>query len=280
MSRFREFANAHELKDLYLHGRMYTWSNGRQVPTMTRIDRALASVEWDLNNPDSVLQALSSNVSDHTPLHLSLNASFRPKRRFKFEVFWTKLEGFEEAVKEGWVCDPAIVDPFLKLDTLLRNTAKHLQSWGQRKIGNVKVQLALANSVTHRLEVAQENRILSPGEYWLKGMLKHAVLALSSLERTIARQRSRMNWLRDGDANTKLFHVVANGRRTRNFIPAITVNGEVITDQKRKEEAFHDAYQNLLGTILTREHTIDLDSLELPHADLQDLDRIDRKSVV
>ncbi|KAK1574356.1 hypothetical protein QYE76_018595 [Lolium multiflorum] len=94
----------------------------------------LVSVDWDLQHFDSVLQGLSSSVSDHAPLHLALNAAFRPKRRFKFERFWLKLEGFEEAVKEAWVCDPAIVDPFRRLDALYRNAVEHLQSWGQKKL--------------------------------------------------------------------------------------------------------------------------------------------------
>jgi hypothetical protein len=116
------------LKDIYMHGRVYTWSNEREVPTLTRIDHALVSVEWDLQNPDTVLQALSSSASDHAPLHLSLNATFRPKKRFKFESFWLKIEGFEEAVKEAWQCDPQIVDPFKRLDAQFRNAATYLQA--------------------------------------------------------------------------------------------------------------------------------------------------------
>ena len=51
MAKFRTFANRHELKDLYLHGRKYTWSNERRVPMMTRTNCALVSVDWNLNNP-------------------------------------------------------------------------------------------------------------------------------------------------------------------------------------------------------------------------------------
>jgi hypothetical protein len=130
MRRFRAFVHEHELKDLYMHGQTYTWSNERERVTLTRIDRVLVSVDWDLQHFDSVLQGLSSSVSDHEPLHLALNAAFRPTRRFKFENFWLNLEGFYEADKEAWVCDPAIVDPFRRLDALFRNAAMHLQSWG------------------------------------------------------------------------------------------------------------------------------------------------------
>lgn len=38
-----------------MHGRCFTWSNEREVPTLTKIDRALVSVDWELNNPNSLL---------------------------------------------------------------------------------------------------------------------------------------------------------------------------------------------------------------------------------
>jgi hypothetical protein len=79
MARFRSFVQKMELKDLYLHGRIFTWSNEWEVPTLTRIARSLVSADWDFLNLDYVLQALSSSALDHAPLHLSLNASCMPK---------------------------------------------------------------------------------------------------------------------------------------------------------------------------------------------------------
>jgi hypothetical protein len=214
---------------------------------MTLIDRALVSVDWDLQNPDAILQVLSSSVSDHAPLMLSLNSGYRPKRRFHFERLWEKLEGFEEAVQEGWRCDDSIVDPFKRLNELMRNSALHLQAWSQRTIGNVKLKIAIANLVIHKLDAAQDRRVLSPGERWLRRNLKQILMSLCPLERTIARQRSRMRWLRDGDANSKLFHSVANGRKARNFIPSVQVGNTLITDQIGKENAFYNAYRSCLA---------------------------------
>jgi hypothetical protein len=158
MRRFRDFVSNQELKECYMHGRLFTWSNERLNPTMTKIDCALASIDWDLAFPDALLQAISTSVSDHAPLHLSLNASHRPKKRFRFESFWLQLDGFEDAVREGWQCDPSMVDPFLRLDTCYRNLAAHLQAWGDRKVGNLKLQIALANLIIHRFDAAQELR--------------------------------------------------------------------------------------------------------------------------
>jgi hypothetical protein len=60
-----------------------------------------ASVDWDLAHSNVILQALSSSVSDHAPIHLLLTAAFHPKRRFFFEMFWLKLDGFEDAIKDA-----------------------------------------------------------------------------------------------------------------------------------------------------------------------------------
>ncbi|XP_073360044.1 uncharacterized protein [Aegilops tauschii subsp. strangulata] len=205
MRKFRDLVDDLELKELYMHGQSFTWSNERDTPMLTKIDRVLVSVDWELHYPDNLLQALSTNISDHALLHLSTCAHFCLKRKFRIEMFWTKLEGFLDAVKEAWVCDASITDPFRRLDALLRNTATYLQAGAQRKVGNIKLMIVVANYVILKLVRAQELRQLSSEELWLRRMLKMNVLGLASLEHTIARQRSRLRWLKEGGANTKLF---------------------------------------------------------------------------
>ena len=109
-------------------------------------------------------------------------------------------------------------------------------------------------------------------ERWLRCTLKKLILGLASLERTIYRQRSRIRWLQAGDANTQLFHLVANGRKTKNFIPALSVNGQIITNQKGKEDAFFDSYSDLLGRDVAQDHTLDLEFLGIEAVDLSELD--------
>jgi hypothetical protein len=90
-----------------------------------------------------------------------------------------------------------------------------LQAWGQRKVGNVKLQIATANNLILRFDAVQYRRQLTDQERWLRHTLKHLVLGLASLERAIARQRSRVRRLKEGDANSKLFQAVANGRMSK-----------------------------------------------------------------
>nr|XP_020157529.1 uncharacterized protein LOC109742844 [Aegilops tauschii subsp. strangulata] len=220
MQEFRSFVDELELKELHMHGRHFTWSNERDSPTLTKIDRVLVSVDCDMANPDCFLQALGSNVSDHAPLHLSTNAISNPKRRFCFELYWAKLDGFEDAVREAW---------------------------------------------------AQEWRQLSMEELWLRRDLKLAVLSLASLERTIVRQRTRIRWIGAGDANTRLFQAVANGRHMKNYIAHVKKGEEIITDQEQKEHVFTEAYKNLLGKHRARDYTLDMDYLGLEAADLEEI---------
>ena len=104
IGRFRRFVDEMELKDVPLHGRYFTWSNERENATLEKLDRLLVTVDWELLYPACFLQALSSDMSDHCPLHLTLNAAFNNKRRFHFENFWLKILGYLEAVERRWRC--------------------------------------------------------------------------------------------------------------------------------------------------------------------------------
>ena len=46
MRRFRAVLQELELAELHLNGRLFTWSNERRHPTLERIDRAFAVVDW------------------------------------------------------------------------------------------------------------------------------------------------------------------------------------------------------------------------------------------
>jgi len=273
MGRFRRLINDLELRDLPLHGRKFTWSNQQEVPTLVKLDRALCSAEWEQLFPNCLLQSEASDGLDHCPLLLGLNDIQPSKARFHFEAFWTKLDGFQAAVESAWASEPASSCPFDTLARKFRATVRSLQSWSQKTIGHVNTQLGLAREILHQLEIAQDHRTLSPLESWLRNKLKLHSLALSSLQRTIARSRSRITWLSEGDANTTLFHSYARHRKRKNFIcKLITDEGMVITKHEEKEQNVFNFYSNLLGECLDREHTVNLEELNMPRSDLAELD--------
>ncbi|XP_073367719.1 uncharacterized protein [Aegilops tauschii subsp. strangulata] len=225
LAHFRAKTNRLEVKELYLNGRKYTWSNERQRPTMEKIDHVFTTNCWDDLHPAALLRALGSAVSDHCPLLVDLNADVAYGKRFRFEAFWPKAEGFFEMVESSWTSVDSAGNAFIALDNKLRATAKALQRWSGKWIGNIRLQIAIALEVISRLDMAMDSRLLTENEHGLRKMLKKKLLGLCSLQRSIARQRSRILQLKEGEANTAFFHRQANHRQRKNLMLSIQEDG-------------------------------------------------------
>jgi hypothetical protein len=81
----------------------------------------------------------------------------------------------------------------------------------------------------------------------LKSMLKKCSLMLSSLERTIARSRSRITWLKEGDGNTKFFHMHTCHQKRKKLIAKLESEGGVCTSHEERANMVDEFYANLLG---------------------------------
>jgi hypothetical protein len=73
MTRFRRTLSSLELKELYLNGRRFTWSNERELPMLEKLDRVFLTMDWETLYPDAFLSAMSMGPSDHCPLVLNLS---------------------------------------------------------------------------------------------------------------------------------------------------------------------------------------------------------------
>jgi len=64
-------------------------------------------------------------------------------------------------------------------------------------------------------------------------------------------QRSRVDWLKNGDMNTSYFHSQATQRNKRNFISRLNLNdGSVVTDDKHIEEALVDYFKQIFSSTM------------------------------
>jgi exonuclease III len=84
MARFRRALLALELKELYLNGRRFTWSNEREQPMSEKLDRVFSTMDWEELYLDAFLSAMSTGPSDHCPLVLSLSPDLHRGWRFQF----------------------------------------------------------------------------------------------------------------------------------------------------------------------------------------------------
>lgn len=272
MGRFRRFIDDTQLKDLPLNSRRYTWSNEQANPTLEKLDRVLVSTDWEEMFPFCFIQALSSDMSDHAPLHLATNAVPPPKRPFHFENWWLKFPGISDAISAAWQCPAEITNPFSRLDHLLKSTSRHLQSWSQKQVGQVKEQLLISRELIWQFDKAMEHRELSTDEAVLRKELKLKCLALASLERTILRLRSRLVFLKDGDANTKLFHLQCSHRTRKKHIPKLETDGTTAYTQSDMAAMMFTFFSGSLGSASPSSTRIDIVALGFEPADLSHLD--------
>ena len=136
MNRFRNTINNLALREIQLHGRKFTWSNQQDSPVLVKLDR----VFWQLTGKLSILmfscKALPHKTQIIVPCCLDWEI-FLGKKRFHFEAFWTRMEGFQDVIQQVWNSAEESGCPFLSLDRKLREIAKQLQRWSQKKVGNV-----------------------------------------------------------------------------------------------------------------------------------------------
>jgi hypothetical protein len=110
-------------------------------------------------------------------------------------------------VSQAWCREvqPSL-NPLTALHTKLSRTAKALRAWSKSLIPQPILAMAVCREIIHRLESAQESRHLSSEERQLLSTLKFRVMGLAAIEKSRARQKSRLTWLRKGDANTNTFN--------------------------------------------------------------------------
>lgn len=133
------------------------------------------------------------------------------------------------------------------LNTKLHRTAKALRSWGQRSMSQLTLQFQVASEVILRLDSAQERCPLSSEKKKLRAFLRGKCLAFASLERVRLRQRARVRDLREGDANSRYFHMKANGRRRKHLIPYLKHGDRTATAMEDKLSMANEFFCRLMG---------------------------------
>ena len=76
--------------------------------------------------------------------------------------------------------------------------------------------------------------------------LRHEINILIEKEKIYWKQRSRISWLREGDHNTKFFHVKASARRKKNLIISLKeMDGTLIEQQSDIERVIIQHFSTL-----------------------------------
>ena len=141
------------------------------------------------------------------------------------------MENFVDKVKAWWTSYLFKGNLSFILAKKLATLKLDLRKWNKAEFGNVTIKKQQLWNKLNDLDVREETQPLSAEEKLEQTNLRTDLEKLTLLEEVSWRQKSRVLHLREGDANTKFFHRMANSHRRNNGIESLMVDGILSSDQ-------------------------------------------------
>ncbi|XP_030969950.1 uncharacterized protein LOC115990242 [Quercus lobata] len=148
----------------------------------------------------------------------------------------------------------------------IQNCGEALSKWSKTSFGSVRRELKEKRKLLSKAELAA-----SRGEdvTWVR-VLEQEVNLLMDREAQMWSQRSKIQWLRDGDRNTQYFHSKASQRRRRNYIKGVyNREGRWCTDSRSMVVTVVEFYQGLFTS--TNPTSFDDILEQIPHVVIEEM---------
>ncbi|RYR39566.1 hypothetical protein Ahy_A09g045127 isoform B [Arachis hypogaea] len=249
---FANWINDCGLIDLRFIGSRFTWRGPQwegQERVFKRLDRALANADWRTKFQEAKVEVLPRIGSDHHPLLITLQSRDVMQRRdrpFRYEAMWEHQPNFKEFVKQEWNINQ-------NLNPTLYHLKGKLQDWNKDTFGNIFKQ---KRKIMNRLKGIQRHTTYGKNKFLdrLEANLHQEMEEILKKEEIFWFQKSRAQWIVEGDRNTKFYHTKTIIRRAKNKISKLrNQQGEWIENgTETKDHAvqfFKDLYQDEVNII-------------------------------
>ncbi|XP_020211058.1 uncharacterized protein LOC109795906 [Cajanus cajan] len=214
MKCFDEFITKAELVDLPLVGRKYTWyrTDGK---CMSRLDKFLVSNAWLSHWPHTTQCGLSIGLSDHFAILLkNEDINWGPKP-FRVLDCWRGDARYVVFVRSQWKELNVEGRAAFVLKEKLKLLKCRLHRWNQETFGCLDRKINEARNIVNMLDLKSEDSNLQEVEVVQRKEWRAQLCASLTLKDNLLFQKSCLNWLQAGDANSKFFHACINRRRPR-----------------------------------------------------------------
>ncbi|XP_074314348.1 uncharacterized protein LOC141649561 [Silene latifolia] len=250
MEPFRRCAADCGLVDIAAVGALYTWNN-KQKPEdriYSRIDRFLVNQDWCDTFSDIYAHFMPEGLMDHTPCLLKSTNHIQGKRSFKYFNMWGDSVNFLPLVRMHW--DAGYTGtPMFRLAKNLKNMKAILKELNKDCFSDIE---NAANILQKQVEELQEKINKDPTN--VQNITKEyedsiKLQDLSKARESFLTQKSKLQWIKDGDTNSAYFHGMMKRRRNKNKIALVEdMNGKVCDTPEQIQKAFIEYYHNLLGS--------------------------------
>jgi len=221
----------------------FTWFKGHGR-SMSRLDRFLLSEEWCLLWPNCLHVTHLRALLYHCPIVLSVDEENWGPRPLRLLKCWQDRPCYNNFVRENWCSFQVTEWGGYVLKEKLKLIKVALKDWHASNTQNLSAKIDSLKNRQATLDSKGEEEELSEGELGELHNISMDIQSLSRLNTSICWQQSRLNWLCDGDANSKFFHSVLVARRRRNSLSSITVNGTMVEGVQPVRQAVFTHFKN------------------------------------
>ncbi|XP_073117078.1 uncharacterized protein [Elaeis guineensis] len=154
---------------------------------------------------------------------------------------------FNHLIRSWWEAESVPLDATTALIRKIRTIRSNLRSWNRNKVGNI---IRKKNELLERiasLDSKEEMKTLLPSELDERTSLKSELEQVLTQEELLWKQCSHIQWLNNGDRNTRFFHLWASNRKRKNFIPELQFDDRIVTDLLEIQDCVHNFFMQLLG---------------------------------
>ncbi|GKA59381.1 RNA-directed DNA polymerase, eukaryota, reverse transcriptase zinc-binding domain protein [Tanacetum coccineum] len=265
MLEFKECLNEIEVEDLCSSGLHYTWTKnlhkakvGIMTGVLKKLDRILTNEEFITQFPQANAKFLPYIISDHSSSILSIPSSIQKKiKSFRFSNYLTEKQDFILIVSKNWnqnIQGHYMYQVVKKLKSLKSPLNKLSWSKGNifKRVEEMRIKL---KEVQISIDSDPHNHQLRDQE----AMLVKEFFEAEADEEKFLYQQAKIKWLCDGDKNSKYFHSVLKGRRSKSKIHSIKDKDGITYEGEQIPNVFLKHFQEFLGT---KNHVQEIASFE------------------
>ncbi|KAK7255667.1 hypothetical protein RIF29_29084 [Crotalaria pallida] len=230
MLEFNEFIDKMELQEVNSFGRKFTWMSSNCL-SMSRLDRFLVSEDWSqyFNGPSEWV--IPRDYSDHCTVILKCGKvqDWGPKP-FRFNNYWLRDPSFIPLVEKCWSESLVVGWAAFRVQVKLKAVKAAVREWNKNVYGNLETKIKYLKSEIGELESKAEENSLTEEEIVQRRCKMAELWSLATNRDSLLRQQSRIQWLKEGDANSSFFHATIRQRRCFNEVKALYIGDQWIED--------------------------------------------------
>ena len=251
MGELQEYLLDCGLDDLETRGIFYSWTNGRtEDPILRKLDRALGNDSWRQNFPDIVAVFEAPGDSDHSPCVIDFEVvpEIR-KSSFKYFSFLSTHPRYLGDLQAAWSESILTGSKMFSLKQRLKAAKKACREINRVGFDNIQQR---AKEAMLSLKSVQERLMTAPTDSLFREefVARKKWKFFEAAQNVFFIRKSRVRWLKDGDANTTFYYNSVIAHQARNAICyLIDENGVKICNKAQIKDMVVSYFQNLLGAV-------------------------------